>query len=471
MTMNETRLEGVGDLVSRGETQQVEFKHFEKLDGHEKNILCCEIAAMANSGGGHLLLGVEDGPPPIVTGIDPRHVGTLVEVGWLQKLLRTRMAPQPDLDVYAIPIEGTDRSVVVVEVEAPHQTRQPVFWPIILTKDVQNEKGRVKYAKGTVLMREHTECAVVLEERQWARVMNPILDRYREHQMRPLLRAMITQDMVSGSAKSRMQDFAERIPDFEALTQTLQEIEPNAARYDTRMILDGVEHFSYAHIEELVEATSVMHRGWAYPTYHHKWLTRDDRGRLEHRFHGEKEPPSFFSSYKETYQEFWLFTPDGAFGSSMLDRIDLHPDFNGAVPRPPGPDRLLDTMVVVWHVVEFIEFVRKIAEASGASRVWASFVLDNVLNRPVRYPSMKGLQDRMGGFGFGRSVSNQRTISIEGEFDVDLLKVEWREVAVRWGLHVLTRLGVEISEDGVREAQDGLLHLENSWNRGPVSSG
>ncbi len=464
--MDRMGVHDVSSLCALGEGQRVEFKEFDDLEGHAKNVLCAEIAAMANAGGGRIIVGVEDGSPGVLVGAPEQVVRPLTEAGWLHKLLRERVSPVPEVSAYAVPME-TDLAAVVIDVGPPWAAREPVFAPIILLRDVADERGRHRYAKGTILYRDHTDCRVVMEHRQWERMMSPILDRFQEARMKPLLRQLVGQDLVAkSSVYSRRSEFANAIPDFEELAAQLQKIEPQATRYESRLVLDGVDGLRYQDQHRLISTSSVYHRGWSFPVHHDEWIREE--GRLHHRYHGpESHAP--LGPPKDVYQEFWIFTPNGVFGASLLDRVDLHTDFNGYVPPRLGPDRPLDSVSVAWSVVEFVEFVRLAAEESKASNLWCSFSLANVLNRPLGAFDPASPMSRRFDLNT-RCRSNRRDIVVEGEFDTDTLKVVWRDVAVEWTREIFARFGLDVSAEKVRDVHDHLLYHDFPWNRGPAPS-
>ncbi len=101
----------VEDLISRGETLEVEFKGEERGPLNDRAIYE-QVVCFANSEGGTLLIGVEDDGR--VTGARPRH-GTTTEPSKLQAAIFNNTEPRINTRVSVVPVG--DVAVITVEVD------------------------------------------------------------------------------------------------------------------------------------------------------------------------------------------------------------------------------------------------------------------------------------------------------------------------------------------------------------------
>lgn len=122
----------VEQLVSEGiqEGKQIEYKEYLNLDDDStshKTTLLAEATSLANSNGGHLIVGVpdDDGRPEHAAGFPVDEVDQTIEQ-WANVLRRSTDPPLPtsSFDISAIPTED-DRYLVVVGVDrswrSPHR--------------------------------------------------------------------------------------------------------------------------------------------------------------------------------------------------------------------------------------------------------------------------------------------------------------------------------------------------------------
>ncbi|MDP2314343.1 MAG: ATP-binding protein [Pseudomonadota bacterium] len=450
--MTRMNLNQVQQMVALGESQRLEFKGDAPLDGTYKNHICREIAAMANGGGGVLLVGVSDGG--LLTGLARETAGGLTQSGTLHKLLGERMDPVPEFDAYGVDVEG-DRTVVVIEVSPPWGGVHPRYMPVVLTRDVQDGRGRLWSSAGQVIVRTHERAETVTEYRQWDRVMAPILARFRQDELQPMLRALLRQDMLDRRlTQGRADALTGSFIDLPARIDSLQQVHPEAARYEWRLILDGAQ-LSRQRQHDLVDRASVPCRGWPVPPY----ITRLVRPVLDGALGFEYPPPGeVVPPNLRGIQEFWMLSPDGHMVASLLNRVDL---MHAPQLPPPGPERPLDPVDVCEEILAVVQFAKNAAAEAEAPSLWLAFAIDNVLERPISRalnPSM-AIVDRIRWSPLGWPTSNRRRIEIQGEFDAKALAAGWREVAVEWTQRALREFGWPVDPDTVRRFHADLLRL------------
>lgn len=101
--MNSPIADQIRSLIIQGEGLKVEFKR------EAKENVCKEVAAMATTAGGHILIGVDDDGTVVGVDDDPSRVRSRIE-GWI----KAHVTPTPVVDTQIVDLDG--RTVIAIYV-------------------------------------------------------------------------------------------------------------------------------------------------------------------------------------------------------------------------------------------------------------------------------------------------------------------------------------------------------------------
>lgn len=118
----------IGRLIGLRETGDLDFKRFYDWATRGADDLCTDIAAMANSGGGAVVVGIEEDKDAQASTLVPVAVSD-GEERRMRELIATRVAPFPDWDIFPVRLAAdASRGYYVLAVSAsdlrPHAARR-----------------------------------------------------------------------------------------------------------------------------------------------------------------------------------------------------------------------------------------------------------------------------------------------------------------------------------------------------------
>ncbi len=174
MNLNNATAESLlAELVDTGECRKWEFKDARALKDNFKLSLARQVSAFANSGGGHIALGVRE----VVKGEQyetdevPQLQGTTPMKDWLARMVSTSVSyPLQEFSIHRIPFaDDSQKSIFVIEIgdspSAPHQTdikdHKIYYWR------VEDRTEQAPHFHLELLRNRMTKCVLKISETQF----------------------------------------------------------------------------------------------------------------------------------------------------------------------------------------------------------------------------------------------------------------------------------------------------------------
>jgi hypothetical protein len=190
-----------GIPAAQVESDPIDFKS--TIDMKKLEELAKDIAAFANSGGGYLLIGVEQQKPkPKVTGIDSDTAGLLSEPTILAQKVSSYLTPSPLLRCNRIPIPSESQSSVIIFVEKFESI------PVLFLRD-----GRDCHAHALYTRRQAASQPATKDD--WQRIIEEIVERQQNYWTRQVDSVMELARELAEKKSERpiMEAFPPEIPD------------------------------------------------------------------------------------------------------------------------------------------------------------------------------------------------------------------------------------------------------------------
>ncbi|TGK08994.1 ATP-binding protein [Leptospira fletcheri] len=350
-------------LLEAGELLNVEFKQSSKFEGDFRAHIAMSIASMANSnGGGHILIGIVDDKREI-DGVLTKEIIETWEITKLSLYLEERLSTLPSITPYLIEIDN--KFVLCIKVQEFSSE------PIIVKKDLQDQKGKPLANTGDILIRtEGRQTRKIRTVEEMRSIINRSVIKRSGLLLADIERIFNGKNEIVEVKETILNEIYHSISSNEVnFRSTLHKDFPNHCKYSLEIYFPEAEQQfeKSSDLYEILNSTVINDTFNNFPIYY------QERNSIKQ---------SYDFLYLDTQFRKWIFHKKGYFIYHFIpwtEYLDESPQF----PYPNPPNRPLFVDDLIRTMSNSLQFAFNLSTIFSSGKVKVYLKVENLLKKRI----------------------------------------------------------------------------------------